>query len=101
MAPWKFECTGKIAGNGNYTIAFIPTKGESSLKLGKLKLYKRDELLVETAQSSTDEANPAITTYRFTVNDFDAGTPFFIEVEACGENGNDTSGLVFILKEAQ
>lgn len=101
MAPWKFECTGKIAGNGNYTIAFIPTKGESSLKLGKLKLYKRDELLVETAQSSTDETNPAITTYRFTVNDFDAGTPFFIEVEACGENGNDTSGLVFILKDAQ
>ncbi len=101
MVPWKFECTGKISGNGNYTISFIPTKGESSLKLGKLKLYKRDELLTETTQPTVSDTQAAITTYSFTVNDFEAGTPFYIEVEACGKDGNDTSGLVFILKKEQ
>lgn len=28
-----------------------------------------------------------------------AGTPFFIEVTANGESGNDPNGLVFILKK--
>ena len=27
-----------------------------------------------------------------------AGTPFFLEVEACGEGGNNVSGLVFVKK---
>lgn len=96
-APWRFECTGKIAGNGHYAISFIPTKGANPLRLGSLKLYKRDELLAEVAQPSTTDGQA--TTYRFTVEAFEAGTPFFVEVEAYGEGGNDTSGLVFILKE--
>ncbi|HIZ27464.1 MAG TPA: family 20 glycosylhydrolase [Candidatus Barnesiella merdipullorum] len=96
-APWRFECTGKIAGNGHYAISFIPTKGANPLRLGSLKLYKRDELLAEVAQPSTTDGQA--TTYRFTVDTFEAGTPFFVEVEAYGEGGNDTSGLVFILKE--
>lgn len=100
-APWRFECTGKIAGNGDYVITFIPTKGENSLQLGGLKLYKRDELLAEVAQSSTSDSNDGTTAYRFSVDAFEAGTPFFIEVEAWGEGGNDTSGLVFIRKEAR
>ena len=100
-APWRFECTGKIAGNGDYVITFIPTKGENSLQLGGLKLYKRDELLAEVAQSSTSDSNDGTTAYRFSVDAFEAGTPFFIEVEAWGEGGNDTSGLVFIRKEVR
>lgn len=100
-APWRFECTGKIAGNGNYTVTFIPTKGENTLQLGGLKLYKRDELLAEAAQPTTAGSSEAATSYRFRVDAFEAGTPFFIEVEAWGEGGNDTSGLVFILKEVE
>ena len=98
-APWRFECTGKIAGNGDYVITFIPTKGENPLQLGGMKLYKRDELLTEVAQPSTSDNGT--TAYRFPVDAFEAGTPFFIEVEAWGEGGNDTSGLVFIRKEVR
>ena len=70
------------------------------MQLGGLKLYKRDELLAEVAQPSTSDSNDG-TAYRFSVDAFEAGTPFFIEVEAWSEGGNDTSGLVFIRKEAQ
>ena len=52
-------------------------------------------------QSVLINADSPIATYRFTVDSFEAGTPFFIEVEACGEKGNDTSGLVFINKVTQ
>ena len=101
LTPWRFECTGKISGNGTYTVSFIYTKGETPFRLGTLKLYKRDELLAEVPQSVLINANSPIATYRFTVDSFEAGTPFFIEVEACGEKGNDTSGLVFINKVTQ
>lgn len=76
-------------------------KGETPFRLGTLKLYKRDELLAEVPQSVLINADSPVATYRFTVDSFEAGTPFFIEVEACGENGNDTSGLVFTNKVTQ
>ena len=101
LTPWRFECTGKISGNGTYTVSFIYTKGETPFRLGALKLYKRDELLAEVPQSVLINADSPVATYRFTVDSFEAGTPFFIEVEACGEKGNDTSGLVFTNKVTQ
>lgn len=100
-APWKFECTGKISGNGNYTVSFIHTKGDNSLQLGRLKLYKRDELLAEVEQTAIAGPENNAVSYTFSVDAFDAGTPFFIEVETCGQGGNDTAGLVFVKKEAQ
>ena len=98
MTPWRFECTGKISGNGTYEVTFIRTKGQNNLKLGTLQLLKREEKLAEVVQSGTaSEAAPAVT-YRFKVDAFEAGTPFFVGVQACGEGGNETSGLVFIKK---
>ena len=82
-------------------IITVQTKGETPFRLGALKLYKRDELLAEVPQSVLINADSPIATYRFTVDSFEAGTPFFIEVEACGEKGKDTSGLVFINKVTQ
>ena len=97
-SPWKFECTGKIAGDGDYEVTFVHTHGENALKLGNLKLYKRDQLLTEVNMSGKATDNEKVT-YAFTVDQFEAGTPFFIEVEAHGEGGNDTAGLVFIRKK--
>ncbi|MDO4930092.1 MAG: family 20 glycosylhydrolase [Bacteroidales bacterium] len=93
--PWRIECTGKISDNGRYEVSFIGERGTAHLRLGDLKVYKRDELIATVSQSAT--ADPAAT-YAFTVDSFEAGTPFFIEVTASGDNGNDTSGLVFIKK---
>lgn len=97
--PWRFEATGKIAGNGTYEVSFIGTKGSQSLLLESLKLFKRDEKLVDMTQTAkTNASSSQAATFRFTVEAFEAGTPFFIEVQACGEGGNDTTGLVFIRK---
>ncbi len=99
MEPWRFECTGKVSGNGRYEVTFIHTKGANAFRTGTLRLFKRDELLAEVQQSATiDSASPTVT-YRFNLDAFEAGTPFFIQVDACGDGGNDTSGLVFIRKE--
>ena len=93
--PWRFECTGKISGNGSYEVTFVGERGTDRLRLGELKVYKRNELIATVSQDAT--ADPAAT-YAFTVDSFEAGTPFFIEVTASGTSGNDTSGLVFIKK---
>ena len=97
-SPWRFECTGKIAGDGEYEVTFVRTNGANALNLGNLKLYKRNELLTEV-QLSGKVAEGSTVTYKFTVDQFEAGTPFFIEVMANGEGGNDTTGLVFIKKK--
>ena len=96
LSPWRFECTGKVSGNGPYTLTFIPQRGTNALHLESLTLKKRDEVIATaTPQRNAD----GTTAYNFTVSNFEAGTPFYIEVQACGEGGNDTSGLVFLLKE--
>ena len=97
-STWKFECTGKIAGDGNYEVTFIHSDGANALKLGALKLYKRGELLTEVKHEGKAFGDEKVT-YQFNVDQFEAGTPFFIEVEAYGEGGNDTTGLVFINKK--
>ena len=95
---WRFECTGKISGNGTYKVHFIRTKGTNDFALGRLELFKRDEKLASIAQQATATPNNPVVTYEFQVDAFEAGTPFYIDVEACGQNGNDTWGLVFVQK---
>ena len=97
-SKWRFECTGKISGNGEYEIAFIQTSGQNVLKLGNLSLLKRDEKLAEISINRSSQCgNPILGSLK--VDAFEAGTPFYIEVEANGINGNDTRGLVFIRKK--
>lgn len=97
-SKWRFECTGKISGNGEYEIAFIQTGGQNVLKLGNLSLLKRDEKLAEISINRSSQCgNPILGSLK--VDAFEAGTPFYIEVEANGINGNDTRGLVFIRKK--
>lgn len=98
MSPLRFECTGKISGNGAYEVTFIQTKGTNNTQLAQLRLFKRDEKLAEIQQEALIGKESESTTYRFTVDSFEAGTPFFIEVQAYGNGGNDTSGLIFIKK---
>ncbi len=97
-SKWRFECTGKVSGNGEYEIAFIQTGGQNALKLGNLSLWKRDEKLAEISINQSSQTDKAVTG-SFKVDAFEAGTPFYVEVEACGVNGNDTKGLVFIRKK--
>ena len=97
-SKWRFECTGKISRNGEYEIAFIQTGGQNVLKLGNLSLLKRDEKLAEISINRSSQCgNPILGSLK--VDAFEAGTPFYIEVEANGINGNDTRGLVFIRKK--
>lgn len=97
-SKWRFECTGKISGNGEFEISFIQTGGQNALKLGNLSLWKRDEKLAETSINQSSQTDKVVTG-AFKVDAFEAGTPFYVEVEACGVNGNDTRGLVFIRKK--
>ena len=97
-SKWRTECTGKISGNGEYEVSFVRTRGENILKMGALKVFKRDQLIADI-QTSGEVSEGNVMTYSFKVDDFEAGTPFFIEVMANGEGGNDTAGFVFIQKK--
>ena len=99
MQPMRFECTGKISGNGSYEITFVKTKGNDNLKIGGMKLWKRDELLSDVNKSGVlSKENPTFT-FEVEVKTFEAGNPFYIDLNACGEKGNDVFGLVFIRKK--
>lgn len=95
-ADWNIDATGKIAGNGKYEITFIPLKGDAKIHLGSLALYKRNEKIAEAAGDNILTGDPV--QYYFSVDSFEAGTPFTVVVEQWGENAADSHGLVFIRK---
>lgn len=97
-ANWRFEVTGKVSGNGTYELTVIPTRGDSEVVLGTLKLWKRKELMAEVSANKTIKTGGQPATYRFTLNAFEAGTPFHIELEASAPNGNNTTGMIFLRK---
>ncbi len=94
-AQMRFECTGKISGNGKYEVTFVNERGENHLKLGTLKVMKRNEVVATVEETATTTPTA---TYIFTIDSFEAGTPFYLDIQAHGEGGNDTTGLVFVKK---
>ena len=98
FATWKFEATGKIAGNGTYEITFVYTGGECRLDIEDVKLFKRDELVGEDVHTGYTGGSSKNNTYTVKVDSFEAGTPFFIEANVRGDLSNDSYGAVFIRK---
>lgn len=94
----KIDATGKLSSDGVYEISLIRTKGAHPLNLSGLQLLKRQELLTELQQAATLDDECSVHTYRFRLEGFEAGTPFYIHIPANGEQGNDSSGLIFIKK---
>ena len=89
----QFECTGKINHNGKYQISLVTTRGPKTARFGKLKLYKRDELMAEAMPEGCSDENAAI--YEIELTEFEAGTPFYIELDDAKVD-NDTAGHIFI-----
>ena len=96
--PWRTDATGKVVGNGEYTVTFVPTRGEQPLHLGSLKLMKRNEVVAEVTGDYTLRAGGEPASYSLSLEAFEAGTPFTLVVEQHGPEGNDTGGLIFIRK---
>jgi hexosaminidase len=97
-SSWKFEVTGKVSGNGAYELTIVPTRGDKALRLGTLKLWKRQELMAEVAADVIAKPGDAPVTYRFVLDAFEAGTPFHIELQSYAPDGNNTTGLMFLRK---
>ena len=95
---WRFEVTGKVSGNGAYELTVIPTRGDNLVRLGTMKLWKRNELMAEVKADNTVKAGQQPVTYRFTLDAFEAGTPFHIELGGYAPEGNNTTGMIFLRK---
>ena len=106
LAEWKsqqlasgtlrIESTGAMVGNGTFDITFVRTRGRGRLNLGKLVQFKREERLAEVPKQTVLDANTPAVTYRLTQTAFEAGVPFYFEVEAAPEG--DIAGYVFVKK---
>ena len=94
-ATWRLDCSGKVTGNGTYDVTFVQTRGNRALRLGRLRLVKRDAVSAEAAPADNTGGHH---TYTLTVTDFEAGTPYYIEVETDAGGTNDSAGLVFVRK---
>ena len=95
---WRFEATGKMVGNGTFDLTFVRTRGTGKITLGKLTQYKRDEMLTEVPMQSPLNGDNAAVTYRIEQTAFEAGLPFYIEVETDCSGTLDTYGYVFVKK---
>lgn len=98
VAPLRLEATGKISGNGTYQATYIQTKGANNTQYGDLKVLKRNEQVATATNNGAAGSNKNSATYTFTIDSFEAGTPFYIETQMGGDNGNDSYGLLFIKK---
>jgi hexosaminidase len=98
LSNWRFEVTGKVSGNGTYELTVIPTRGDNPVRLGTMKLWKRNELMAEVKTDNTAKAGQQPVTYRFTLDAFEAGTPFHIDLEGYAPQGNNTTGMIFLRK---
>lgn len=96
-APWKVDVTGKISGNGTYEVTFVQTEGNHGLEVSGINVFKRDERLVHIAQMQTVKKSQ-VAAFRFKIDSFEAGTPFYLDVQMAGVGGTNTNGAVFIRK---
>ena len=85
-----------MVGNGMFDITVVRTRGSGRLNLGKLVQFKREERLAEVPMQAVLDANTPAVTYRLTQTAFEAGVPFYFEVEAAPEG--DIAGYVFVKK---
>ncbi|EJX02584.1 hypothetical protein EVA_09309 [gut metagenome] len=95
---WTFECTGKVTENARYEISFIQVAGRDGLRIRNLKIWKRDELMAELPLDAVLHTDDGALVCPFEMKFFEAGTPFVVEVELCGDGGTDSSGYVFVRK---
>ncbi|MBD8000663.1 beta-N-acetylhexosaminidase [Phocaeicola faecium] len=96
-APWKVDVTGKVSGNGTYEVTFVQTEGNHGLAVSGINVFKRDERLVHIAQTQTVKKSQ-VAAFRFKIDSFEAGTPFYLDVQMAGVGGTNTNGAVFIRK---
>lgn len=96
-APWKVDVTGKISGNGTYEVTFVQTEGNHGLEVSGINVFKRDERLVHIARTQTVKKSQ-VAAFRFKIDSFEAGTPFYLDVQMAGVGGTNTNGAVFIRK---
>lgn len=96
-APWKVDVTGKISGNGTYEVTFVQTEGNHGLEVSGINVFKRDERLVHIDQTQTVKKSQ-VAAFRFKIDSFEAGTPFYLDVQMAGVGGTNTNGAVFIRK---
>lgn len=96
-APWKVDVTGKISGNGTYEVTFVQTEGNHGLEVSGINVFKRDERLVHIDQTQTVKKSQ-VAAFRFKIDSFEAGTPFYLDVQMAGVGGINTNGAVFIRK---
>lgn len=93
---WRFEATGKMVGNGTYQLTFVRTRG-AGVGFGKLVQFKRDEVLAQVMPDAVTDGG-ALVTYTIAQTAFEAGVPFYFEVETeCGAQP-DAYGYVFVKK---
>lgn len=69
-----YDLSGRIRGNGQYTLSFIDRLGGPSV-FSKIEVWKRNELIA-TLVNKKDAPRQT-----FEVNNFEAGTPFTLKVE--------------------
>lgn len=90
------DLTGKVSGDGDYEISFIPLTDGVDIEIGAVDIYKRDE---KSTSVNVDKAiNSDIVTATFSLSGWEAGTPFSAKVEMKAGSANRGNIAIFLKK---
>lgn len=76
---FRQEVTGKLPSNGEYTLSIVQTLGLTDARYQKVEVFKRDELVATSLTPTFDKASRT-TTFRFRLDQHEAGTPFHLRI---------------------
>jgi len=96
----KFNLTGKINGNGKYTIIFIQTKGHRRKKtqIEKITLFRnhKDKIIEIPEKLTISQSDKSGKSVSFTLNKYETGASF--ELKAFLKNSKYGEGIILIKK---
>jgi len=95
-----FDATGKITGDGKYTITFSFTKGKNALVINGIEVLKNDiEFTAKDIHVGKATRRGVKNKYTITVDNYETGASYKVKTTMFGGGGSDSKGFVFIKKD--
>lgn len=91
--------SGKITGNGTYTLHFWYTGGDSRLDIQSVEVYKNGLKIAEDLHEGFTGSTENNNMYKFKIDSYETGAAFTIKAKVRGDLNDNSNGVVMIKKQ--
>ncbi|AOM80831.1 hypothetical protein BFS30_16815 [Pedobacter steynii] len=96
---FEMNGSGKINGNGSYTLSFWFTEGASRLDIQSVEVFKNGTKIAEDVHEGFTGGTKKDNEYNFDISNYETGAAFTIKAKVRGDISNDSNGVVMIRKK--